>query len=106
MKRMGFSDRQLGELRGETETAVRERRWALGVRPAYKMVDTCAGEFPSATPYLYSSLRRGERGAADRPQVGGHPRQRSEPHRAGSRVRLLLRARGDGAARAGATRRS
>ena len=55
MKRMGFSDRQLAELRGESEHAVRERRWAMGVRPAYKMVDTCAGEFPSATPYLYSS---------------------------------------------------
>ena len=55
MKRMGFSDRQLATLRGETERAVRERRWAHEVRPAYKMVDTCAGEFPSATPYLYSS---------------------------------------------------
>jgi carbamoyl-phosphate synthase large subunit len=55
MKRMGFSDRQLAELRDESEDAVRERRWSLGVRPAYKMVDTCAGEFPSATPYLYSS---------------------------------------------------
>ena len=55
MKRMGFSDRQLGDLRDETEQAVRDRRWALGVRPAYKMVDTCAGEFPSATPYLYGS---------------------------------------------------
>ena len=55
MKRMGFSDRQLGTLRGESEDAVRERRWSLAVRPAYKMVDTCAGEFPSATPYLYSS---------------------------------------------------
>ncbi len=57
MKRMGFSDRQLAELRADmgSERAVRERRWALGVRPAYKMVDTCAGEFPSATPYLYSS---------------------------------------------------
>ena len=55
MKRMGFSDRQLGELRGESEHAVRQRRWALDVRPAYKMVDTCAGEFPSATPYLYGS---------------------------------------------------
>jgi carbamoyl-phosphate synthase large subunit len=55
MKRMGFSDRQLATLRGSTETAVREWRWKLGVRPAYKMVDTCAGEFPSATPYLYSS---------------------------------------------------
>ena len=55
MKRMGFSDRQLGELRDETEDAVRQRRWSLGVRPSYKMVDTCAGEFPSATPYLYGS---------------------------------------------------
>ena len=55
MKRMGFSDRQLAGLRGSSETAVREWRWKLGVRPAYKMVDTCAGEFPSSTPYLYSS---------------------------------------------------
>ncbi len=55
MKQLGFSDRQLAELHGETESAARERRWALGVRPAYKMVDTCAGEFPSATPYLYGS---------------------------------------------------
>jgi carbamoyl-phosphate synthase large subunit len=55
MKRLGFSDRQLGTLRGEAEAAVRERRWKLNVRPVYKMVDTCAGEFPSATPYLYSS---------------------------------------------------
>ena len=55
MKRMGFSDRQLGDLRDEPEQVVRDRRWALGVRPAYKMVDTCAGEFPSATPYLYGS---------------------------------------------------
>jgi carbamoyl-phosphate synthase large subunit len=55
MKRMGFSDRQLAALRGSTEEAVRQWRWKVGVRPAYKMVDTCAGEFPSATPYLYSS---------------------------------------------------
>ena len=55
MKRLGFSDRQLALLRGEGEADVRARRWAADVRPAYKMVDTCAGEFPSATPYLYSS---------------------------------------------------
>ena len=54
MKRLGFSDRQLAASRGETEQAVRERRWSLGIRPVYKMVDSCAGEFPSATPYLYS----------------------------------------------------
>jgi carbamoyl-phosphate synthase large subunit len=55
MKRMGFSDRQLGTLRGTSEAAVRNERWALGVHPSYKTVDTCAGEFPSSTPYLYSS---------------------------------------------------
>jgi carbamoyl-phosphate synthase large subunit len=55
MKRLGFSDRQLAALRGTTEAAVREQRWSLGIHPAYKTVDTCAGEFPSATPYLYSS---------------------------------------------------
>ena len=55
MKRMGFSDRQLGDLRREPEAVVRVRRIGLGITPAYKMVDTCAGEFPSATPYLYSS---------------------------------------------------
>src|SRR3982750_3488249 len=55
MKQLGFSDRQLADLREESETAMRVRRWALGVRPSYKMVDTCAGEFPSATPYLYGS---------------------------------------------------
>jgi carbamoyl-phosphate synthase large subunit len=55
MKRLGFSDRQLAALRGTSEAAVREQRWSLGIHPAYKTVDTCAGEFPSSTPYLYSS---------------------------------------------------
>ncbi len=55
MKRDGFSDRQLAALRGETEAEVRARRHALGIRPTYNVVDTCAGEFPAATPYYYSS---------------------------------------------------
>ncbi len=55
MKRLGFSDRQLAALRNTTESAIREQRWQLGIHPAYKTVDTCAGEFPSSTPYLYSS---------------------------------------------------
>jgi carbamoyl-phosphate synthase large subunit len=55
MKRFGFSDRQLADLRGTSETSVRAERHRLGIRPAYKTVDTCAGEFPSSTPYLYSS---------------------------------------------------
>jgi carbamoyl-phosphate synthase large subunit len=55
MKRLGFSDRQLGDLSGVAEAEIRRERHRLGIRPAYKTVDTCAGEFPSSTPYLYSS---------------------------------------------------
>ncbi|PYO71141.1 MAG: carbamoyl phosphate synthase large subunit [Gemmatimonadetes bacterium] len=55
MKRLGFSDFQLAALRNITEAAIREQRWSFGIHPVYKTVDTCAGEFPSATPYLYSS---------------------------------------------------
>jgi carbamoyl-phosphate synthase large subunit len=55
MKRLGFSDIQLAMLREETEDEVRERRWAMAVHPVYNTVDTCAGEFPALTPYLYST---------------------------------------------------
>jgi carbamoyl-phosphate synthase large subunit len=55
MKRFGFSDRQLADLHGTSESLIRAERHRLGIRPAYKTVDTCAGEFPSSTPYLYSS---------------------------------------------------
>jgi carbamoyl-phosphate synthase large subunit len=58
MKRMGFGDRQLARVRGITEQQLRDQRHALGVRPTYHMVDTCAGEFPAATPYLYSSYEQ------------------------------------------------
>jgi carbamoyl-phosphate synthase large subunit len=51
----GFSDAQIAQLRGLEEHQVRTARWALGVRPVYKTVDTCAGEFPALTPYHYSS---------------------------------------------------
>ena len=51
----GFSDVQLAELRGITEAEVRDIRYAQGIRPVYKTVDTCAGEFPALTPYHYSS---------------------------------------------------
>ncbi len=51
----GFSDAQIAQLRGLTEQVVRNARWQLGVRPVYKTVDTCAGEFPALTPYHYSS---------------------------------------------------
>jgi len=51
----GFSDVQIAELRGITEGEVRATRYDLGVRPVFKTVDTCAGEFPAPTPYHYSS---------------------------------------------------
>ncbi|HMI26137.1 MAG TPA: carbamoyl-phosphate synthase large subunit, partial [Streptosporangiaceae bacterium] len=54
-KQNGFSDAQIAELRGTTETVIREIRWGLGVRPVYHAVDTCAAEFAARTPYLYST---------------------------------------------------
>ena len=54
-KRHGFSDAQIGQLRGLSEEVVREVRHALGVRPVYLTVDTCAAEFAAQTPYMYSS---------------------------------------------------
>jgi carbamoyl-phosphate synthase large subunit len=54
-KRLGFSDGQLGRLRGLTEAEVRNLRHDLGVRPVYKTVDTCAAEFAAQTPYHYST---------------------------------------------------
>ncbi|GAA1467808.1 carbamoyl-phosphate synthase large subunit [Microbacterium thalassium] len=54
-KEHGFSDAQIAELRDDTEAEVRGVRHGLGVRPVYKTVDTCAGEFPALTPYHYSS---------------------------------------------------
>ena len=54
-KRMGFSDRQIGKLRGIDENEVRALRWRNSIRPVYKTVDTCAGEFEAFTPYHYSS---------------------------------------------------
>ena len=54
-KEHGFSDAQIAQIRGLDEAEVRESRYALDVRPVYKTVDTCAGEFPALTPYHYSS---------------------------------------------------
>ncbi len=54
-KRLGFSDRHLAQLWGTGEKDVRARRLAAGLKPVYKRVDTCAAEFESHTPYLYST---------------------------------------------------
>ena len=55
LKRKGFADRRLAHLTKTTETVVREHRHALGVRPVYKRVDTCAAEFSTGTAYMYST---------------------------------------------------
>lgn len=67
----GFSDRELGEIFERTGEEVRQRREHLGVRPVYKMVDTCAAEFEAFTPYFYSTYAGGENEAlpSDRPKV-------------------------------------
>jgi len=54
-KRLGFSDEYISVLRGESEESVRKRRSEAGLRPAFKMVDTCAAEFEAQTPYFYST---------------------------------------------------
>ena len=54
LKKKGFSDERLGELTGLPAAEVARRRRALGVRPVFKRIDTCAAEFASRTPYLYS----------------------------------------------------
>ncbi|MCP1584128.1 carbamoyl-phosphate synthase large subunit [Pseudoxanthomonas mexicana] len=55
LKRMGFSDARLAQLAGTDEAAVRVLRKALGVKPVYKRVDSCAAEFATSTAYLYST---------------------------------------------------
>ena len=55
IKQMGFSDARLGELSNQSESQVTTLRNALKVKPVYKRIDTCAAEFPSQTPYMYST---------------------------------------------------
>lgn len=57
-KEHGFSDAQLAQLRGVSEQEIRTQRHAMGLRPVFKTVDTCAGEFPALTPYHYSSYEQ------------------------------------------------
>ena len=57
-KEHGFSDIQIAQLRAMTEAEVRAQRHKTGLRPVYKTVDTCAGEFPAETPYYYSTYEQ------------------------------------------------
>jgi carbamoyl-phosphate synthase large subunit len=76
-KRMGFSDKHLALLTGRSETEIRSFRKSSGVQPSYKIVDTCAAEFESFTPYYYSTYdRENESVASDKKKViilGGGP---------------------------------
>ena len=58
IKSIGFSDKKLSELSNTSEDIVRRKRSALNVMPVYKKVDTCAAEFKSFTPYMYSTYQR------------------------------------------------
>ena len=55
LKRKGFSDKRLAVLLDVSEKELRERRLKLDIRPVYKRVDTCAGEFATPAAYLYST---------------------------------------------------
>ncbi len=73
LKRAGFSDARLATLAGVTEAHVQARRHALGLHPVYKRVDTCAAEFASRTPYLYSTY---EGDGTSRPECEADPSAR------------------------------
>ena len=83
LKAMGFSDRRLATLTGQSEEKVRAHRVKLGVRPVFKRIDTCAAEFSAPTAYMYSTYETGipgddgnEAGVSDRKKIiilGGGP---------------------------------
>ena len=77
LKRRGFSDKRISDVLGTTESAVRERRWSLDIRPVYKRVDTCAAEFAASTAYMYSTYEEEcEAAPSDRKKIlvlGGGP---------------------------------
>ncbi|HEY8395126.1 MAG TPA: carbamoyl-phosphate synthase large subunit, partial [Thermaerobacter sp.] len=72
-KRIGLTDRRLAELTGSDEAAVRAARVAAGARPAYKMVDTCAGEFDALTPYFYSTYGEADEAGERIRESAGRP---------------------------------
>ncbi len=75
LKMLGFSDARLAVLTGKSEAAVAARRRSLEVTPVYKRIDTCAGEFPSATPYMYSAY---EGDGVQAPECEADPTEREK----------------------------
>ncbi len=74
LKAQGFSDARLAKLTHTAEAEVRAERRALGVRPVYKRIDTCAGEFRADTPYMYSTYETGALG--QQPECESDPSDR------------------------------
>ena len=74
LKAQGFSDARLARLTRQTEGAVRAARRALDVRPVFKRIDTCAGEFRAETPYMYSTYETGALGQV--PECESEPSDR------------------------------
>ncbi len=76
-KRYGFSDPQLGRITGQSEEEIRAVRKEMGIKPTYKLVDTCAAEFEAYTPYYYSTYgTEDESRSSDKPKIliiGGGP---------------------------------
>jgi len=75
LKQMGFSDARIAELAGRNESDVAEARRACGVTPVYKRIDTCAAEFASLTPYMYSTY---EGNGFDQPECESDPSDREK----------------------------
>ena len=76
VKAQGFSDARLAKLTHTTEAEVREQRRAHGVRPVFKRIDSCAGEFRAATPYMYSTYETGALGQI--PECESEPSDRKK----------------------------
>jgi len=76
LKAMGFADARLAELSGQDESGIAQARRAQGVRPVYKRIDTCAAEFASQTPYLYSCYEPAN--AYGAPSCEAHPSERKK----------------------------
>ncbi|MEM8588953.1 MAG: carbamoyl-phosphate synthase large subunit, partial [Pseudomonadota bacterium] len=75
LKALGFADARLAELAGTDADTVAEARRTVGVRPVYKRIDTCAAEFASDTPYMYSTY---EGGGLEEPECESQPTDRQK----------------------------
>ncbi len=77
LKAAGFSDARLAKLAGKAEAEVRLARRALGVRPTFKRIDTCAAEFEARTPYMYSTYETGALGQPPEDEADPSPRRKA-----------------------------